>query len=80
MKKVKLLFSIPNFITAGSGREMFNIIERLDKNIFEPVIVISKPGGTLYEEILSKGYTVIVQAFNAENVNGIIALLFLPVL
>lgn len=73
MKKVKLLFSIPNFITAGSGREMFNIIERLDKNIFEPVIVISKPGGTLYEEILSKGYTVIVQAFNAENVNGIIA-------
>ncbi len=69
--KIKILFAIPNFITAGSGREMFNIIERLDKNVFEPYIVVEKEGGALFAEAVSKGYTVLVQRFSAENEKGI---------
>ncbi len=59
--KITILFSIPNFTTAGSGREMFNIIERLDKSIFEPIICIKKGEGELLNEILNKGYKVIIK-------------------
>lgn len=57
---INVLFSIPNFLTAGSGREMFNIIERLPKEKFLVVILIEKQGGNLYQEVLEKGYEVIV--------------------
>lgn len=70
--KIKILFTLPNFKTAGSGREMFNIIERLDKNIFEPWIAIEKEGGSLYDEALSKGYSILVQPFIAEKKPGLL--------
>ncbi len=72
MKKIKILFTIPNFTTAGSGREMFNIIERLDKGVFDPYIAVGQEGGGLYQEIIDKGYTVIVQPFIAEQEKGIV--------
>lgn len=59
MKKIRVLFTIPNFITAGSGREMFNIIERLDKTAFEPYVAVQQVGGALYDEIVAKGYPVL---------------------
>lgn len=62
---------MPNFTTAGSGREMFNIIERLDKDVFDPYIVTRRAGGALYDEIISKGYPVIVESFSAENTTGL---------
>ncbi|WP_276133187.1 glycosyltransferase family 4 protein [Polluticoccus soli] len=61
--KVRILFTIPNFLTAGSGREMFNIVERLDKNIFEPIIAVNQVGGALYDEILNRGYPIISEKF-----------------
>ncbi len=33
---IKILYTIPNFITAGSGGAMLNIIKQLDENLFEP--------------------------------------------
>ena len=35
-KKIKILFNIPNFNTAGSRRSLLNLIVRLSKNSFEP--------------------------------------------
>ncbi len=52
---VKILFTIPNFITAGSGRAMLNIIERLDRTRFEPSIAVLKRGGSLEAEIERQG-------------------------
>lgn len=60
MKKVKILFTIPNFTTAGSGREMVNIIYRLDKNLFDVTVAVESPGGTLYDELLQNGHKVLV--------------------
>ena len=42
---VPILFTIPNFITAGSGRAMLNIIERLDRERFAPSVCVLKKGG-----------------------------------
>jgi glycosyltransferase involved in cell wall biosynthesis len=60
MTKKTILFSIPNFTTAGSGREMFNIIERLDKDYFHIIISVETKGGVLLDEIKEKGYEIII--------------------
>jgi len=44
---VRVAFTIPNFITAGSGWVLFNIASRLDRSRFEPTIIVSKSGGHL---------------------------------
>ncbi|HVY70130.1 MAG TPA: hypothetical protein VHH73_09390, partial [Verrucomicrobiae bacterium] len=44
---VPILYTIPNFITAGSGRAMLNVIERLDRNRFAPAVCVLRKGGTL---------------------------------
>ncbi len=71
MSKVKVLFTIPNFSTAGSGREMFNIIEGLDKNTFEPYIAVNTAGGALFDEITGKGYNILVHKHSLESEKGI---------
>jgi glycosyltransferase involved in cell wall biosynthesis len=51
----KILFTIPNFITAGSGRALLNIVQRLDRTRFEPSIGVLKRGGALEEEVVRAG-------------------------
>ena len=46
-RPISILFTIPNFITAGSGRAMLNIIERLNREKFAPAVCVLKKGGKL---------------------------------
>jgi len=43
----KILFTIPNFITAGSGGAMLNIVERLDPSRWKPAVCVLKKGGEM---------------------------------
>jgi len=63
MRKIRILYSIPNFITAGSGRVMANIFERLDKTRFEVLVCVQTAGGRIYDELIEKGYKVMVEPF-----------------
>ena len=63
MRKIRILYTIPNFITAGSGRVMANILERLDKTRFETLVCVQTAGGRIYDELLARGYQVIVKPF-----------------
>jgi glycosyltransferase involved in cell wall biosynthesis len=47
MTPIRILFTIPNFITAGSGGAMLNIIRRLDRREFAPAVCVLKKGGAL---------------------------------
>ncbi len=60
---VKILFTIPNFITAGSGRAMLNVVERLDRTKFEPSIAVLKRGGKLEAEIERRGISLLELQF-----------------
>lgn len=53
--KIPILFTIPNFITAGSGRVMMNIIERLDQSIFSPAVCVLRKGGKMDREVEQMG-------------------------
>ncbi len=67
MKKIKVLFTLPNLVTAGSGREMLNIVERLDKNVFEAWVGVQEVGGDLFDEVIVKKIPIVVQPFLAEE-------------
>jgi len=47
--RLKILFSIPNFDTAGSGKAMVKIIERLNRKLFEPVIMCAHDKGEYFQ-------------------------------
>jgi glycosyltransferase involved in cell wall biosynthesis len=61
--RIKILFTIPNFVTAGSGAAMMNIIERLDKDLFEPAVCVSRRGGRLADRVRELGLNLIVSNF-----------------
>lgn len=61
---VPILFTIPNFITAGSGREMLNIVERLDRERFAPTIGVLRRGGGMEAEIERLGIPLLEAPFS----------------
>lgn len=48
---VPILFTIPNFTTAGSGHAMLQVVRGLDRRRFAPSIAVLKRGGHLEDEI-----------------------------
>jgi glycosyltransferase involved in cell wall biosynthesis len=54
-KRIPILFTIPNFITAGSGRVMMNIISRLDQAVYAPAVCVSRKGGKIDREVEQMG-------------------------
>ncbi len=60
---IKILYTIPNFITAGSGGAMLNIIKRLDRNLFEPTVAVLRLGGKLESKIVNLGIPLIEAEF-----------------
>lgn len=59
----RILFTIPNFVTAGSGAALLAIVRRLDRTTFEPTICVSRLGGSLEAEIRALGIPLIEAAF-----------------
>ena len=60
---VPILFTIPNFITAGSGRAMLNIIQRLDKNRVAPSVCVLRKSGDLDREVEGMGIPLLEAPF-----------------
>ena len=54
-KKWKILFTIPNFDTAGSGKALLNLCNRLDKKFFISYISCSHSKGSLFKKVISSG-------------------------
>lgn len=46
---------------------MLNIVERLDKNVFEAWVGVQEVGGDLFDEVIAKKLPVVVQPFLAEE-------------
>lgn len=47
--KIKILFTIPNFDTAGSGKALLNVAKNLDRNFFEPHIACFHSKGDFFK-------------------------------
>jgi len=51
MKKLKILYTIPNFDTAGSGKVLYDLAKGLDKEQFDVEIACSHNKGAFFQEI-----------------------------
>jgi glycosyltransferase involved in cell wall biosynthesis len=54
-RKIRILFTIPNFDTAGSGKALLNIASRLNKDLFEPMICCMHDRGAFFEVVKDSG-------------------------
>jgi glycosyltransferase involved in cell wall biosynthesis len=54
-KRIKILYTIPNFDTAGTGKAMLKIIERLDQQFFEPHIACNHDRGDFFKVVKDSG-------------------------
>jgi len=57
-KCIKILYTIPNFDTAGSGKALLNIATRLDPNKFEPHIMCMHDRGEFFKVVKQSGIPV----------------------
>jgi glycosyltransferase involved in cell wall biosynthesis len=58
LKKTKVLFTIPNFDTAGSGKALLNIATRLNKEKFTAEILCKHDKGEFFKIVLESGIKV----------------------
>ena len=56
--KIRILYTIPNFDTAGSGIPLLKIATSLDANYFESQIACLHARGELFQEVKSSGLEV----------------------
>ena len=57
-KLIKILFTIPNFDTAGSGKALFKIASGLNKEKFSPSILCVRDDGEFFETVRNSGIPV----------------------
>jgi len=55
MKKLKILYTIPNFDTAGSGKVVYDLVKGLDKERFAPEILVKHTRGAFFKEVEELG-------------------------
>ncbi len=54
-KPIKILFTIPNFDTAGSGKVVYDLVKGIDKSRFAPEILVKHTKGAFYKEVEKLG-------------------------
>lgn len=66
-EKIKILYTIPNFNTAGSGKALINVISRLDRNVFEPYICCRHDRGDLFNKVQELDIPVYISDFTVST-------------
>jgi glycosyltransferase involved in cell wall biosynthesis len=66
MKKLKILYTIPNFDTAGSGKVVYDLVKGLDKERFAPEILVKHTRGAFFKEVEQLGVPIHVFDYETE--------------
>ncbi|MDD3003989.1 glycosyltransferase [Flavobacterium sp.] len=60
-KKIKILYTIPNFDTAGSGKVLYDLAKELDKERFDVIIACSNDKGSFFKEVEALGLPIFIR-------------------
>lgn len=74
-RKIKILFTIPNFDTAGSGKALLNIASRLNKKYFEPHLACLHDKGDYFKVVKESAIPIHIFNFTApmeQRIKGLI--------
>ncbi|MDA9302790.1 glycosyltransferase [bacterium] len=75
MDKIKILYTIPNFKTAGSGKVVHDLVKGLDKEKFSPEICCFHSKGEYFKEIETLGVPIHIYSFT-KDLKPYLSLLF----
>ncbi len=64
-KRIKILFTIPNFDTSGSGKSVYDMVKGLNRQIFEPEICCFHNRGVYFKIIEQLGVPIHIFKFTA---------------
>ncbi len=64
-RPIKILYTIPNFDTAGSGKVVYDLVKGLDQTKFAPEIMVKYTRGAFFKEVEKLG--VPIHVFNYET-------------
>lgn len=59
--KIKVLYTIPNFDTAGSGKVVYDLIHGLDRTKFDIAIAVEHSRGHFFKEVEKLGVPIYIQ-------------------
>jgi glycosyltransferase involved in cell wall biosynthesis len=78
MNKIKILYTIPNFKTAGSGKVVYDLVKSLDKDKFAPEICCFHSEGSFFKEVESLGIPIHIFPFttNLKPYEGLLFRIF----
>tara|TARA_B100002051_G_scaffold100342_1_gene95827 strand:- start:161 stop:1288 length:1128 start_codon:yes stop_codon:yes gene_type:complete len=71
----KILYTIPNFDTSGSGKALLNIAKRLNRKYFQPHICCAHDKGKFFKEICNEDIPIHLYKTNIEmkpRINGLL--------
>ena len=60
-KKIKVLYTIPNFDTAGSGKVVYDLMNGLDRSKFDISIAVEHTRGHFFKEVEKLGVPIYIQ-------------------
>ena len=66
LRKIKILFSIPNFDTAGSGKALLKVAQGLDKERFIPEILCMHDKGAFFNTVKESGIKVHIYQYTTQ--------------
>lgn len=64
-KRIRVLYTIPNFNTAGSGKSVYDLVKGLDRTLFDPEICVFHTRGAFFKEVEKLGVKIHVFPFTA---------------
>ncbi|WP_274475877.1 glycosyltransferase [Mangrovimonas aestuarii] len=65
-QRIKILYTIPNFHTAGSGKVVYDLVKGLNKTKFEPHICCMHSKGAFFEEVEKLGVPIHIFPFQQD--------------
>lgn len=63
MNMIRIVYTIPNFDTAGSGIALMKLITELDRSRFEPMIVCLHDKGSYFETVRASGIPIYIYPY-----------------
>lgn len=74
-KRIKILYTIPNFDTAGSGKVVYDLVKHIDKTKFDPHICCMHNKGEFFKQVENLGVPIHIFPFT-ENYRPLVTLPF----
>jgi len=66
LRPIRILYTIPNFDTAGSGKVVYDLVKGLDKSKFAPQILVKHTRGKFFKEVEKLGVPIHVMEYETD--------------